>query len=945
MDYKFNEIEKKWQEYWRENKTYHVEINDKPKCYVLDMFPYPSGAGLHVGHPLGYIASDIYSRYKRLQGFNVLHPMGYDAYGLPAEQYAIQTGQHPAITTTKNIARYREQLDKIGFCFDWDREVKTCSPDYYKWTQWAFQQMFNSFYCNKQQKALPIEKLIQRFETKGTLSDDGGVIKVACSEEMSFTADEWNSWDEVKKQQVLMNYRIAYIGETMVNWCPKLGTVLANDEVVDGVSVRGGFPVVQKKMRQWCLRVSAYAQRLLDGLETIDWSDSIKETQKNWIGRSEGTEVEFSVKDSDVKFTIFTTRADTMFGVTFMVLAPESDYVAQVTTAEQKQAVGEYIDYVKKRTERDRISDRKVTGVFTGSYAINPFTGEAIPIWVSEYVLSGYGTGAIMAVPAHDSRDYAFAKHFNLPIIPLIEGADVSEESYDAKEGIVSNSPRPGVKPYIDFSLNGLTIKEAIAATKKYVTENNIGRVKVNYRLRDAIFSRQRYWGEPFPVYYKEGMPYMIPADKLPLELPDVDKFLPTETGEPPLGHAQKWAWDEKNAQIVDTKLIDNKTIFPLELNTMPGFAGSSAYYLRYMDPHNDKALVSSEANGYWQNVDLYLGGSEHATGHLIYSRFWNKFLFDLGVVCQEEPFKKLINQGMIQGRSNFVYRIKDTNTFVSLGLKDQYDVTPIHVDVNIVNNDQLDIEAFKAWQPEFATAEFILEDGKYICGWAVEKMSKSMFNVVNPDMIVEKYGADTLRMYEMFLGPIEQSKPWDTKGIDGVNRFIKKLWNLFWNDGKLDLSDEQPTAEELKTLHKTIKKIGEDIEHFSFNTSVSAFMICLNELKGCKKRSALEPIVVLLAPFVPHVAEELWHALGHDTSVCDAAWPKYNEEYLKESAVKYPISFNGKVRFNLELPTDMNKDDIEKTVLANEQTAKQLDGKAVKKVIVVPGKIVNIVC
>ena len=945
MDYKFNEIEKKWQEYWRENKTYHVEINDKPKCYVLDMFPYPSGAGLHVGHPLGYIASDIYSRYKRLQGFNVLHPMGYDAYGLPAEQYAIQTGQHPAITTTKNIARYREQLDKIGFCFDWDREVKTCSPDYYKWTQWAFQQMFNSFYCNKQQKALPIEKLIQRFETKGTLSDDGGVIKVACSEEMSFTADEWKSWDEVKKQQVLMNYRIAYIGETMVNWCPKLGTVLANDEVVDGVSVRGGFPVVQKKMRQWCLRVSAYAQRLLDGLETIDWSDSIKETQKNWIGRSEGTEVEFSVKDSDVKFTIFTTRADTMFGVTFMVLAPESDYVAQVTTAEQKLAVGEYIDYVKKRTERDRISDRKVTGVFTGSYAINPFTGEAIPIWVSEYVLSGYGTGAIMAVPAHDSRDYAFAKHFNLPIIPLIEGADVSEESYDAKEGIVSNSPRPGVKPYIDFSLNGLTIKEAIAATKKYVTENNIGRVKVNYRLRDAIFSRQRYWGEPFPVYYKEGMPYMIPADKLPLELPDVDKFLPTETGEPPLGHAQKWAWDEKNAQIVDTKLIDNKTIFPLELNTMPGFAGSSAYYLRYMDPHNDKALVSSEANGYWQNVDLYLGGSEHATGHLIYSRFWNKFLFDLGVVCQEEPFKKLINQGMIQGRSNFVYRIKDTNTFVSLGLKDQYDVTPIHVDVNIVNNDQLDIEAFKAWQPEFATAEFILEDGKYICGWAVEKMSKSMFNVVNPDMIVEKYGADTLRMYEMFLGPIEQSKPWDTKGIDGVNRFIKKLWNLFWNDGKLDLSDEQPTAEELKTLHKTIKKIGEDIEHFSFNTSVSAFMICLNELKGCKKRSVLEPIVVLLAPFVPHVAEELWHALGHDTSVCDAAWPKYNEEYLKESAVKYPISFNGKVRFNLELPTDMNKDDIEKTVLANEQTAKQLDGKAVKKVIVVPGKIVNIVC
>ena len=937
MEYNFKDIETKWKKYWSDNNVYKVDNDsNKPKYYILDMFPYPSGAGLHVGHPLGYIASDIFARYKRLKGFNVLHPMGYDAYGLPAEQYAIQTGQHPAITTNQNINRYHEQLDKIGFCFDWDREVRTCDPAYYKWTQWAFQQMFNSFYCNKEKKALPISILIKHFETEGNQGLD-----VAQSEELRFTADEWNSWDEKKKQQVLMNYRIAYLGETMVNWCPKLGTVLANDEVVDGVSVRGGYPVVQKKMRQWCLRVSAYAQRLLDGLQTIDWSESIKETQKNWIGRSEGTEVEFSVKDSDVKFTIFTTRADTMFGVTFMVLAPESDYVSQVTTAEQKQAVAEYIDYVKKRTERDRISDRKVTGVFTGSYAINPFTGEAIPIWVSEYVLSGYGTGAIMAVPAHDSRDYAFAKHFNLPIIPLIEGADVSEQSYDAKEGIVSNSPRAGVKPYIDFSLNGLTVKEAIAATKKYVTENKIGRVKVNYRLRDAIFSRQRYWGEPFPVYYKDGMPYMIPADKLPLELPEVDKFLPTETGEPPLGHAQKWAWDEKNNQVVDKNLIDNKTVFPLELNTMPGFAGSSAYYLRYMDNHNNDALVSKKANEYWKNVDLYVGGSEHATGHLIYSRFWNKFLFDLGVSSTEEPFQKLVNQGMIQGRSNFVYRIKDTNKFVSFGLKDKYDVTPIHVDVNIVSNDQLDLEAFKAWRPEFATAEFELEDGKYICGWAVEKMSKSMFNVVNPDMIVEKYGADTLRMYEMFLGPIELSKPWDTNGIDGVHKFLKKLWRVF--DG--GIVDAKADAKELKALHKAIKKITNDIENFSFNTCISQFMILLNELTDlkCNKREVMESVVVLLTPFAPHIAEELWHQLGHDTTVLDAAWPTFDEKYLVESAFNYPISFNGKTRFMLELPLDMDKAAIEKAVLKNEQAQKYLEGKTIAKVIVVPGKIVNV--
>ena len=782
MEYNFREIEKKWREKWVEEKTYKVTEDPKrKKFYVLNMFPYPSGAGLHVGHPLGYIASDIYARYKRLCGYNVLNPMGYDAYGLPAEQYAIQTGQHPEITTVANINHYREQLDKIGFSFDWDREVRTCSPDYYKWTQWAFIRMFKSYYSLASQKAQPIIKLIEHFDLMGTEN-----ISAACSEELHFTADEWKSFSEKKKQEVLMNYRIAYLGETMVNWCPKLGTVLANDEVVDGVSVRGGYPVVQQKMRQWCLRVSAYAQRLLDGLETIDWTDSLKETQRNWIGRSEGTEMEFKVKDSDKHFTIFTTRADTIFGVTFMVLAPESELVDELTTSDQRAAVDEYISYVKKRTERDRISDHRVTGVFSGSYAVNPFTGDAIPIWISEYVLAGYGTGAIMAVPAHDSRDYAFAKHFNLPIIPLIQGADVSEQSFDAKEGIVENSPKSGVETLGGFSLNGLTVKEAIAATKKFVTDNNLGRVKVNYRLRDAIFSRQRYWGEPFPVYYKDEMPYMIPKEKLPLLLPEIDEYKPTETGEPPLGRAKTWAWDTVKEEVVDKSLIDNKTVFPLELNTMPGFAGSSAYYLRYMDPHNDKALVGKEADEYWKSVDLYVGGTEHATGHLIYSRFWNKFLFDSGYSCSDEPFEKLVNQGMIQGRSNFVYRINDENadhpTFVSLGLKDQYEVTPIHVDVNIVSNDQLDLDAFKAWRPEYANAEFILEDGKYICGWAIEKMSKSMFNVVNPDMIVEKYGADTLRLYEMFLGPVEQSKPWDTNGIDGCHRFLKKLWGLYYS-------------------------------------------------------------------------------------------------------------------------------------------------------------------
>lgn len=943
MEYNFQEIEKKWRNYWATNKTYHVEEDDaRKKFYVLNMFPYPSGAGLHVGHPLGYIASDIYARYKRLNGFNVLNPMGYDAYGLPAEQYAIQTGQHPAITTVNNIARYREQLDKIGFSFDWDREIRTCDPQYYHWTQWAFQKMFNSFYCNRCGSAKPISHLVERFQKKGTEGLD-----VAQSEELSFTADEWNSWDDKRQQEVLMNYRIAYLGETMVNWCPKLGTVLANDEVVDGVSERGGYPVVQKKMKQWCLRVSAYSQRLLDGLNTIDWTDSIKETQRNWIGRSEGTEMEFSVKDSDVKFTIFTTRADTIFGVSFMVLAPESELVHQLTTPEQKAEVEAYLEATRKRTERERIADRKVSGVFSGSYALNPFTGDAIPVWISDYVLAGYGTGAIMAVPAHDSRDYAFARHFNLPIIPLIEGADVSEESFDAKEGIVMNSPAAGKEALNSFSLNGLSVKEAIAATKKFVTEHQLGRVKVNFRLRDAIFSRQRYWGEPFPVYYKDGMPQMVPEACLPLQLPEVTKFLPTETGEPPLGNATCWAWDTENNCVTENSRIDQKTVFPLELSTMPGFAGSSAYYLRYMDPRNEQALVDKKVDEYWQNVDLYIGGSEHATGHLIYSRFWNKFLFDLGVSCKEEPFQKLVNQGMIQGRSNFVYRIKDTNTFVSLGLKDQYDVTPIHVDVNIVQNDVLDLEAFKAWRPEYASAEFILENDKYICGWAIEKMSKSMYNVVNPDNIVEKYGADTLRLYEMFLGPINQSKPWDSNGIDGCFRFLRKAWNLFFDKaGNLSVSDEAPSKENLKTLHKLIKKVSDDIEVFSYNTSVPAFMIAVGELaqQRCNARAILEPLIVLLAPFTPHIAEELWHLMGHETTVCDAQWPAFNEEYLKEDTVTMGVSFNGKTRFTLDFPADATKDAIEQEVMQSQQAKKYLEGMQVVKVIVVPRKIVNIV-
>lgn len=919
------------------------------KYYVLNMFPYPSGAGLHVGHPLGYIASDIYARYKRLKGFNVLNPMGYDAYGLPAEQYAIQTGQHPEKTTNENIAHYREQLDKIGFCFDWDREVRTCDPKYYHWTQWAFQRMFESYYDNDLKKAQPITKLISHLENHGT---EG--LNAACSDDtLSFTADEWKQMDDKQKSDTLMNWRIAYKGETSVNWCPGLGTVLANDEVVDGVSVRGGFPVVQRKMQQWCLRTSAYSQRLLDGLDTVQWTDSLKETQRNWIGRSEGTEVVFSVKDSDVKFTIFTTRADTMFGVTFMVLAPESDYVQQVVTPEQKTEVDQYLDYVKSRTELDRISDRKVTGVFSGSYAINPLTGDAIPIWISEYVLAGYGTGAIMAVPAHDSRDYAFAKHFNLPIIPLIEGADVSEESFDAKEGIVTNSPVAGKQSLDGFSLNGLTVKEAIAATKKFVTEKGIGRVKVNYRLRDAIFSRQRYWGEPFPVYYKNGIPCMIPEECLPVELPEISEYKPTETGEPPLGRAKVWAWDEQNKKIVSNDLIDNKTVFPIDLYTMPGFAGSSAYYLRYMDPHNDNALLSKEADAYWRHVDLYVGGTEHATGHLIYSRFWNKFLFDLGVSCEEEPFQKLVNQGMIQGRSNFVYRVNaaDADTkpvFVSKGLKDQYDTTPIHVWVNLVKNDILDQEAFRNWRPEFKNASFICEDGKYVCGWAIEKMSKSMYNVVNPDDIIAEYGADTLRLYEMFLGPVEASKPWDTNGIDGCHRFLKKFWSLFWENrtDKWLVTDDEPSKDSLKSVHKLIKKVSADIEQFSYNTSISAFMICVNELtqQKCHSRAALEPIVVLLAPFAPHIAEELWHQLGHDTTVCDAQWPTWDESLLVESEMQLMVSFNGKARFQITLPADASNDEIQKTALADERSAKYIGEKKVVKVIVVPKRIINIV-
>lgn len=954
MEYNFREIEKRWQSQWVKDKTYHTtEDSAKEKFYVLNMFPYPSGAGLHVGHPLGYIASDIYARYKRLKGFNVLNPMGYDAYGLPAEQYAIQTGQHPEVTTVANIARYRQQLDNIGFSFDWDREIRTCDPKYYHWTQWAFEKMFGSFFCNSCQKAEPIEKLVEHFNEKGT---EG--LNVAESEHLEFTAEEWRAMSDVEKQKTLMNYRIAYLGETMVNWCAGLGTVLANDEVVNGVSERGGFPVVQKKMQQWCLRTSAYSQRLLDGLDTVDWSDSIKETQKNWIGRSEGTEMQFKVAGQDFDFTIFTTRADTIFGVTFMVLAPESELVAQLTTAEHKAEVDEYLAYVKKRTELDRMANRNVTGVFSGSYAVNPFTGENIPIWISEYVLAGYGTGAIMAVPAHDSRDYAFAKHFNLPITPLIEGADVSEERFDAKEGTVCNSPAAGKETLDGFSLNGLSVKEAIAKTKQFVTEKGMGRVKVNYRLRDAIFSRQRYWGEPFPVYYKDGMPQMVPEDCLPLLLPEIETYKPTETGEPPLGRAKMWAWDVEKRQVVDKALMDNKTVFPLELNTMPGFAGSSAYYLRYMDPHNDTCLVGKDADNYWQNVDLYVGGCEHATGHLIYSRFWNKFLFDLGVSCKEEPYQKLVNQGMIQGRSNFVYRVNSDDhskapVFVSYNLRKDYDVTPIHVDVNIVSADVLDIEAFKAWRPEYANAEFVLEDGKYICGWAVEKMSKSMFNVVNPDMIVEKYGADTLRLYEMFLGPVEASKPWDTNGIDGCFRFLKKFWALFYENRTDEFlptdaepTDAEPTADNLKSLHKLIKKVTEDIEHFSYNTSISAFMIAVGELaqQKCRAKQVLEQLVVLIAPFAPHIAEELWHALGNATTVCDAAWPVFNPQYLVESEVQLTVSFNGKARFQKKFAADATNDEIQAAVLADEQSAKYLDGKTVVKVIVVPKKIVNVV-
>ncbi len=922
MDYNHKSIESRWQQYWRDNNVYKAEINnDKPKYYVLDMFPYPSGAGLHVGHPLGYIASDIFSRYKRLQGFNVLHPMGYDAYGLPAEQYAIQTGQHPEKTTMQNIARYRQQLDKIGFCYDWDREVKTCDPSFYKWTQWAFMQMFNSYYCNDTQKARSIQELIDAFAKNG---NEG--INAACSEDIHFTAEEWNAMSPKQKSDTLMNYRIAYLGNTMVNWCPELGTVLANDEVSEGLSLRGGYPVEQKLMYQWCLRVSAYAQRLLDGLETIDWTDSLKETQRNWIGRSEGAEMHFPIAGSDVVLDIFTTRADTVFGVTFMVLAPESEYVSQVTTPDQAEAVKAYLDSIKHKTERERMIDKKVSGVFTGSYAVNPLTGKNIPVYVSDYVLAGYGTGAIMAVPAHDSRDYAFAKHFDLPIIPLIEGCDVSEQSFDAKSGKMINSASG------ELDLNGMEVKEAIAATKKFIEEKGIGRVKVNYRLRDAIFSRQRYWGEPFPVYYKDGIPTLMDESKLPLLLPEVDKYLPTETGEPPLGRAKGWVTEEG---------------YPIELNTMPGFAGSSAYYLRYMDPHNDSALVSKEADEYWRNVDLYIGGTEHATGHLIYSRFWNKFLYDLGYVCEAEPFKKLINQGMIQGRSNFVYRIQGTNTFVSLGLKDKYDVTPIHVDVNIVSNDILDLDAFRAWRPDYKDAEFVLEDGKYVCGWAVEKMSKSMFNVVNPDDIVERYGADTLRLYEMFLGPLEQSKPWDTNGIDGVNRFLKKLWGLFYKGDTLLVDDSEPSAEAIKSLHKLIKKVTGDIESFSYNTSVAAFMICVNELTSlkCHSRSVLSDLLVILAPFAPHITEELWHtALGNDTTICDAQWPKWNEKYLVESTVNYAVSFNGKARFNMQVPADTPREEVEHMALNHESALKWLDGHAVRKVIVVPNKIVNIV-
>ena len=924
MEYNHKAIEAKWQKEWADKGVYHVEADSsRPKYYVLDMFPYPSGAGLHVGHPLGYIASDIFTRYKRLQGFNVLHPMGYDAYGLPAEQYAIQTGQHPEKTTTVNIARYRSQLDKIGMSYDWDRQIRTCDPEYYKWTQWAFKRMFLSYYDTEKDKAMPIADLEKHFEEKGTegIHADG-------TKKLHFTADEWKAMSHKEKSDVLMNYRIAYLGNTLVNWCPKLGTVLANDEVSEGVSVRGGYPVEQKVMYQWCLRVSAYAERLLKGLEKIDWTDSLKETQRNWIGRSEGAEMLFHVADTDIDLQIFTTRADTVFGVTFMVLAPESKYVDMVTTPEQKEAVAEYIKATKSKTERERMMDKKVTGVFTGAYAVNPLTGKNIPIWVSDYVLAGYGTGAIMAVPAHDSRDYAFARKFDLPVIPLIEGADVSESSFDAKEGIMMNSCGP------DLDLNGLTVKEAIAKTKKFIKEKGIGDVKVNYRLRDAIFSRQRYWGEPFPVFYdKEGVPDVLDDDKLPLLLPEIDKYLPTETGEPPLGRAKNWQTEDGCR---------------LELNTMPGFAGSSAYFLRYMDPRNNEALVSKEANEYWRNVDLYLGGSEHATGHLIYSRFWNKFLYDLGLIVEDEPFRKLINQGMIQGRSNFVYRIKDTNTFVSADLKDNYDTTQIHVDVNIVHNDILDTEAFRKWRPEYADAQFILNDaGEYKCGWAVEKMSKTYYNVVNPDDIVERYGADTLRLYEMFLGPLDQSKPWDTNGIDGVHRFIRKLWSLFYKGDQCLVDDSEPTADNMRSLHKLIKKVTGDIEGFSFNTSVAAFMICVNELsqQKCHSRFVLEQLLIILVPFAPHVTEELWHtALGHDTTILDSQWPAYDDKYIKEDTFNYAVSFNGKARFTITVAAGTDRADVERLALGDPQAAKWIEGKTIVKVIVVPNKIVNVV-
>lgn len=919
MDYRFSEIEKKWQHYWAENNIYKVEIEeDKPKYYVLDMFPYPSGAGLHVGHPLGYIASDIYSRYKRLKGFNVLHPMGFDAYGLPAEQYAIKTGQHPAITTSKNIKRYKEQLDNIGFSFDWSREVQTSDPKYYKWTQWVFTKLFSYWYNHATNKAEPISLLVEIFEIAGNRK-----INAATNYETIFTAEQWKDMSEVQQQEVLMHYRLAYLSETMVNWCSELGTVLANDEVKDGLSVRGGYPVERKSMKQWSLRVTAYAERLLKGLNDVDWSDSLKEMQRNWIGKSIGATVFFDIKNQAQKMEVFTTRADTLFGSTFMVIAPEHEWVEMLTSESQMAEVNEYVSWAKNRSERERMTEvKKVSGVFTGSYAINPFTQKEIPIYIADYVLTGYGTGAIMAVPAHDSRDYAFAKHFNLPIIQVVSGGDITDESYDAKEGKMMNSG----------FMDGMEVKQAIGAAINKLVEMGIGKKKINYRLRDAIFSRQRYWGEPFPVYYKEGMPYTLPLNKLPLELPEVDKYLPTEKGEPPLARAKNWKTEEGYA---------------LEVDTMPGFAGSSGYYLRYMDPHNENRYFSSKANKYWQDVDLYIGGAEHATGHLIYSRFWNKFLFDLGLVVKEEPFKKLINQGMIQGRSNFVYRVKGTNKFVSFNRRKEYDTQRIHVDVNIVNNDVLDIEAFRNWQPEFADVDFILEDGKYICGWEVEKMSKSLYNVQNPDELVEKYGADTLRLYEMFLGPLEQSKPWDTNGIEGVYRFLKKYWRMFFNaQGNFEVSDEKPNTEELKSLHKTIKKIEEDIERFSFNTAVSQFMICVNELSDlkCNKRDILEPLTVVLSSYAPHVTEEIWHMLGHTNSITKASYPRFISDYLKENSFEYPVSFNGKMRFKKNYPLDMSKPEIEKAIVKEPEAQKWVEGKTIRKIIVVPGRIINVV-